>query len=190
MIHNYDHAFGEFWTYFKNSPYYKNTILILTADHSHYSAKPYVEAVNRDPEYQGIFVDRIPLIIHDPTHNLPSSYDANYATSIDFAPSLIHLLELPNSKNAFFGTSIFSSDRKTYDGLGLVSISDDNYIVDNEKIHWGDNSTSRREALRLADRLMRFFKKTEMDNKLWNAEWDEQDQDSAANEIYPTVFER
>lgn len=192
-IHNWDHAFGKFWSYFKSSPYYKNTVVILTSDHSHYTEKPFVEAVERDPDYQGLFVDKIPLIIYDPSHSLPPVYDANYATSIDFAPSLIHLLELPNSKNAFLGSSIFSSDRKVYDGIGLVSIGDDNYIVDDQRIHYAKNTNTRDQTLDLADRLMRFIKKTELDNRLWNPDWDEKgesERESAARETNPAIFER
>jgi arylsulfatase A-like enzyme len=38
------------------------------------------------------------MIIYDPTTALPDTFNANYASSIDLAPSLLHLLGIPNEK--------------------------------------------------------------------------------------------
>ncbi|RYZ83110.1 MAG: hypothetical protein EOP04_20620 [Proteobacteria bacterium] len=170
-IHNFDHSFGLFWDYFKKSELAQNTIVILTSDHSHYSEESYVAAMRGDADYQPLFVDKIPLIIYDPTRDLPSSFDANYSTSIDFAPSLIHLMGFPNTKNPFLGTSLFMENRKVYEGLGLVSIGEESFLVDEDMIHSPKESEKRTVALKLADKVMRFSKKCELENRLWNTKW-------------------
>lgn len=101
-LHNVDHAFGEFWKQFQNSPYRDNTIIIFTADHTHAYEKPYVELMKNDPTYKPVFTDTIPLIIYDPIHELPSRYDANDDTSLALAPTILHLLNYNNAKNAFW----------------------------------------------------------------------------------------
>ena len=53
-----------------------NTIVIVTADHAHVQEKPYVALVKNDPTYKPYFVDTVPLLIYDPTHDLPAEYDA------------------------------------------------------------------------------------------------------------------
>ncbi|WAX92990.1 hypothetical protein N7E70_014880 [Aminobacter sp. NyZ550] len=65
-----------------------------------------VKALQGD-DYQAYFVDRIPLIIHHSGLALPSTFDADYRTSVDFAPTLLHLLSLQDARNAFMGFSIF-----------------------------------------------------------------------------------
>mgnify|MGYP005671996979 CR=1 FL=1 len=105
-IHNADKAFGEFWDYYRNSEYTKNTILIVTSDHCSYHEKSHVKAFG-GKDYQRIFVDKIPLMIFDPEKNLPSHFDASSASSLDLAPSLVHYMGLENAPNSFLGTSIF-----------------------------------------------------------------------------------
>lgn len=113
-LYNVDQAFGKFWKQFQNSPYRDNTIIIFTADHTHAYEKPYVELMKNDPTYKPVFTDTIPLIIYDPIHELPSRYDANDDTSLALAPTILHLLNYNNVKNAFLGTSIFDNGNKMH----------------------------------------------------------------------------
>lgn len=113
-LYNLDQSFGEFWKQFLNSPYKDNTIVIFTADHTHVSEKPYVELMKDDATYKPVFTDTIPLIIYDPTHELPSRYDANDDTSLALAPTILHLLNYKNVQNAFLGTSIFDGAKKIH----------------------------------------------------------------------------
>ena len=113
-LYNVDHAFGKFWKQFQNSPYKDNTIIIFTADHTHAYEKPYVELMKNDPTYKPVFTDTIPLIIYDPFHEFPSRYDANDDTSLALAPTILHLLNYNNVKNAFLGTSIFDNENKMH----------------------------------------------------------------------------
>lgn len=104
-IHNYDTCFGEFWNWFKTSPYSSNTILILTADHSHFPEPPFCEVAGET--FQRVFVDEIPFYIHAPFMDLPKKFSSGgLLSSLDLAPTICHLLSI-NEPNYFMGKSIF-----------------------------------------------------------------------------------
>jgi phosphoglycerol transferase MdoB-like AlkP superfamily enzyme len=109
-IRNFDDAFGRFWAWFKASGLYRNTVVVFTADHAHFQGKDFVALVEEQADYQRLFVDRIPLIIYHPEMQLPASFDARYASSIDLAPSIAHLMRLENRPNPFIGRSIFERE--------------------------------------------------------------------------------
>lgn len=163
-IHTLDHAFGKFWEYYKNSKYRQNTIIIFTADHCHYQEKEFVKAFG-GPDYQRYFVDRIPFIIHDPFRNLPKTFDANYATSIDFTPSLVHYFGLQNQKNPFIGTSIFSGNRE---GIGIASYGEDYFLIDSIKIHRKNFSEFHKEKLAQVKIMIEITKFLEVEDRIWN----------------------
>jgi lipoteichoic acid synthase len=165
-IHNLDYAFGLFWEYFKKSPYYKNTIVIFTADHCHYPEKPFVKAF-KEKGYQKLFIDKIPLVIYDPTRNLPKRFDAKNATSIDFAPSLIHYLELGNRRNPFMGSSIYDKKRKSYDRFGVGSYGKNLFLIDDVKIHKFGFSSKYFSKMMILQRYIHESKKLEIENRLW-----------------------
>lgn len=106
-LHNVDAAFGRFWREFQASPYKDNTIVVVTADHAHVQEKPYVALVKDDPTYKPYFVDTVPLLIYDPAHELPAEYDADDATGLALAPTILHLLGKKYAENAFLGQSLF-----------------------------------------------------------------------------------
>ena len=165
-IHNFDHAFGIFWEYFKSSPYFSDTIIIFTADHCHYPEKPFVAAFKQDG-YQQLFIDQIPLIIYDPIRKLPPSYDAHYATSIDFAPSLLHYLSFPNHKNPFIGNSIFSSRNKNRYDRGVASFGESVYLIDNEQIHKYGYSEKYKGDLEILKKFIKYSQNVELAGQLW-----------------------
>jgi len=135
-IHSFDSAFGLFWQYIQKSPYAENTIIILTADHCHYPEKPFVMAFDAS-DYRGYFVDKIPYIIYDPTRILPKNYNVHNATSLDFAPSLIHYLDFGNVKNPFLGTSMYErhSNKYPHVGVSFTSEKKDFFMIDDRDIH-------------------------------------------------------
>ena len=107
-IHNLDYEIGEFLNYFYNSPYAKNTYLIITTDHCTYYEPAYKELFNNEPIY--CFIDKIPLLIYNPFKTLPKNIDTNFRSSLDFAPTLLNLLNRKNIQNSFLGHSLFDLD--------------------------------------------------------------------------------
>ena len=124
-LHNYDHAIGTFLDYFFASEYAKNTILVFTADHATYPDPAYRQAAGNDS--QPYFVDQIPLLIYDPFHRLPATYDANGRTSVDLAPTLLQLLGIRRADNSFLGTSLFEDNRRR---IGFAAIGNEFYATD------------------------------------------------------------
>lgn len=167
-IHSYDAAFGLFWKYFQASSYARNTIIVLTADHCHYPEKPFVDAFE-GPGYQPYFVDRIPLVIYDPTRELPETYEADYSTSIDFSPSLVHYLGMENSRNSFLGSSFFEKGENEYSGLGTAYFgSKQYYFIDNGTVYRLNFPEQHQEKLRSFRRFMSIVKRLELKNKIWD----------------------
>ena len=121
-FHTYDEVFGGFLENFKKSKLHENTILIFTADHSTFPDK---HAKNADNKMLNQFVDEIPLMIYyKGVERL--EINANYQTSIAFAPTILNLLKIKNQDNYFFGCSIFDGCQNNYFG----SIGDFYYKVD------------------------------------------------------------
>jgi lipoteichoic acid synthase len=125
-MHNFDTQLGKFLDYFQNSRFSDNTMLIITSDHATYPEPSVVKALQAD-DYKAYFVDRIPLIIYHKGMALPAAYDAGYRTSVDFAPTLLHLLSLQKVKNAFIGYSIFEAPPAFH--VPLAALGDDFYYI-------------------------------------------------------------
>jgi lipoteichoic acid synthase len=167
-IHNFDYAFGRFWNYFKQSPLAENTVLILTSDHAHYPEASYADAAKvYDANYKKVFVDRVPLVIYDPSRATPNVFDANYSTTIDFAPTLLHYLGLPNVSNSFVGRSLFERERKLKEGIGISSFGNDHYLIDASGVYGINNPKSRHEELGFIRRLVGATQKVEEEDRLW-----------------------
>lgn len=109
-LHNFDHELGLFMDWLQKSPFARNTLVILTSDHTHFPDKEYQEIMKKYPQlavnFQPYFTDKIPFIISN-THNLPSYYNAEGKTSLYFAATLMHILGHKNYRNAFLEGSIF-----------------------------------------------------------------------------------
>ncbi|MBF0345817.1 MAG: sulfatase-like hydrolase/transferase [Nitrospirae bacterium] len=103
LVFSLDEAFGDFWRYFKDSPYARNTIIILLADHAMYPGTEYHDSFY-GTDGIGTF-DEIPLIIYDPIHRLPQRLDIT-STQVDLPPSLLHMLDM-GVVNPFEGHTIF-----------------------------------------------------------------------------------
>ncbi len=125
---NFDQAFGNFWNYFKTSPYYDNTIVIVTSDHATFGSKDFAALVSDMPGYSRIFADKIPLMIYHP--DSPSGrFSARNASSINFAPTLMHTLNVNATKASFVGNSIFE-EGNTYPNPLVVSSGISYYKTD------------------------------------------------------------
>lgn len=176
-IHTLDMAFGQFWEYYQQSPYAKNTIIIFTADHCHYPEKPFVQAFQGD-DYQPFFVDKIPLIIHDPTRSLPKRYNALNATSINFTPSILHYLQMANERNPFIGRSIFEDERSQEVGLEVNSYGERLYLIAGDKIYEKGKSEQFPIIFQVINKYVKVTKYLEVNDRIW----DEKPTDSNSNE--------
>lgn len=129
-VHDFDQAFGRFLTYFLASPFSKNTILIFTSDHASFPEPAYRE-VMVEP-FKAYFVDRIPLIIYDPSHVLPAEYDVSGRTSVDFAPTLMQLLSVKTANNSFLGDTLFEPSEGAF---GFSAIGNDFFMSNNTGVY-------------------------------------------------------
>ena len=167
-VHNFDHAFGRFLDFFLSPPLAKNTVVVFTADHCHYTERTYTEVMR--PHFPGLSripVDTIPLIIYSPLHRLPDTFDADFQTSLDFTPSLIHLLGLPQRTNPFLGRSIFSSHAGDDRGLGIALIGTDLFFVDRSGIARRGRLREHARDFWKVQRFMRYLADLEERNRIW-----------------------
>ena len=166
-IHNFDHAFGQLWDYFRNSSFADNTIFIFTADHCHYHERSFIKAFGNS-DYQQLFVDRIPLIIHDPLRLLPPTYDAENSSSLDLAPTIAHYLGLENRANPFMGRSIFERGRKVYRDMSVAALGPGEiFLIDDTRIHSSNNSQQYRFTLDVLTNYIELVRQLELDDLIW-----------------------
>lgn len=105
-FHNLDHWLGDFISWFKTSPYYDNTLLVITSDHG---------VVIPTPEYRKSFHQKtersnfeIPLILYGKMVK-PQILDAKGTTSISLAPTLLDVLGIRKTEQYFLGCSLFET---------------------------------------------------------------------------------
>ncbi|WMJ75126.1 sulfatase-like hydrolase/transferase [Cytophagaceae bacterium ABcell3] len=95
-----DHALKEFFTIASQKPWFKNTVFVITADHTAQAEKDYYKS--------GLGMFSVPIFIYDPQQ------EENYSIyrtmqHIDIMPSVLSYLGFSTSGN-FFGNNIFNDD--------------------------------------------------------------------------------
>jgi len=167
-VHSFDDAFGRFLEFFLRSPLAENTVVVFTADHCHYPTKTYMEVTRPHfPDLPRIPVDTIPFIVYSPIHRLPDTFDAEFQTSLDFTPSLIHLLGLPQRSNPFLGRSIFSSHGRRDFEPGIALIGRDLFLVDRNGIARKGRLGEHARDFWKIQRVMRYLADLEEGNRIW-----------------------
>ncbi|MBI5025991.1 MAG: sulfatase-like hydrolase/transferase [Nitrospirae bacterium] len=111
-----DYAIGKFINDAGKEPWFKDTVIVIVADHCAGSAGKTSLPVNR---YE------IPLLIYSPSHFTPQRID-KLASQIDIAPTVLGLLNF-SYKTKFFGKDILKMQPEqeraligTYQKLGYV----------------------------------------------------------------------
>ncbi|CAA0082967.1 Lipoteichoic acid synthase 2 [Zhongshania aliphaticivorans] len=105
-----DYAFGKFWDAFRQSKLYKNTIVVVTADHGIWSFSDN-KALSLVEQNEQFF--RMPLMIYSP--NLTSPRHINQVSSqIDIPPTVLSLLGINEEESAFIGKDIFVDVEKPW----------------------------------------------------------------------------
>ncbi|MRT04142.1 LTA synthase family protein [Ewingella americana] len=120
-FYNYDFQLGEFIKWFKSSPYYDNTLLIITADHSSFPVPQFKSSFNTTTDF---FVDSIPLVMigANAKHLI---LDAKGNNSLSLAPTILQILNVNNAPNYFLGCSLF--DLKCSSPFSHLSVIGDSY---------------------------------------------------------------
>jgi phosphoglycerol transferase MdoB-like AlkP superfamily enzyme len=164
-FHNYDLEFGKFLDYFLSSSYAKNTILIFTADHATFPEPPF-RAVAGD-NYKPYFVDRIPLLIYDPFHQLPSSLDARGRTSLSLAPTIMQLLGVRSGLNSFVGHTLFSPKKLPF---GMVAMGQEFFATDEHGVYnESEIPASYRADFNKRKQVVELYYRLERENRIFKA---------------------
>ena len=95
-----DHALRRFFETAAKQPWYKNTLFVLTADHTNQSTHPKYQTA------QGSF--SVPIILFDPSGTLPTGIQPGIAQQIDIMPTLLSLVGYDKPYVAF-GQDLFST---------------------------------------------------------------------------------
>lgn len=100
-----DYALKRFFDSIKNKPWFKNTVFVVTADHtsSHATLPAFSNNVGRF---------KVPIFIYFPEHLKPTKIEKNIQ-QIDIFPSLMALLEFEKPFLAF-GKNIFDTKENDY----------------------------------------------------------------------------
>jgi phosphoglycerol transferase MdoB-like AlkP superfamily enzyme len=112
-----DFALRKFFKTAAKQPWYKNTLFILTADHTQESA---------NPDYQnelGRF--KVPLILFHPSKKLPQPKAGKITQQADIPATIADYLHIPTTKLLPFGNSVLDTST-----LGrAIYFTDENYVL-------------------------------------------------------------
>jgi uncharacterized sulfatase len=113
-----DHALKKFFETAEKMPWYKNTLFVITGDHT---ASP------RTTYSRLLEAYRVPLIIFHPGEELPKVNPDKIVQHVDIAPTILDFLGMPTDRMLPFGHSIFDS---AYDGLAYSQLNGNYWIAE------------------------------------------------------------
>ena len=170
-VHNLDRVFGKFWDYFRKSNHYQDTVVIVTSDHATYPSREYNELMYGSKFSTLAFAGEIPLLIYYPGAESGVSVDARQATSINFTPSILHLLGIEIERAPFVGKSIFLDENRF---PSVIAASDTRaWYRDKRGAFWYLKERNKEEiALRSEEAVAQFefisyLHGLEQSNRLW-----------------------
>ncbi|MCO4754855.1 MAG: sulfatase-like hydrolase/transferase [Bacteriovoracaceae bacterium] len=95
-----DHAIKMFFDENKDKAWFKNTLFVITGDHTQ---------ANADKRYGSVLGRfRVPLIFYHPTMNLNSQVSDKVTQHADILPSILDLLNISYTDKLYFGASVFN----------------------------------------------------------------------------------
>ncbi|MDD2562805.1 MAG: LTA synthase family protein [Salinivirgaceae bacterium] len=171
-----DRALRNFFTYAKKMRWYKNTLFVLTADHT---------AQSYTMDYSNIHGNyRIPILFFDPGNSKLKGIKDHVVQQTDIFPSVIDYLKL-NDSIVSYGSSVFSRDTGwaisylnnvyqlvtdsmllQFDGttmIGLYNLKNDKRLVNNLIADYQQDSIS---DLRFLKAIIQDFRYRLINNKL------------------------
>ncbi|MBO9667691.1 MAG: LTA synthase family protein, partial [Bdellovibrio sp.] len=100
-----DLALKEFFATAEKKPWFKDTLFIITADHT---------SLHYRPEYQNEVGDyRIPLFFYHPSFQFPKVDTSMVVQQIDVLPTVLDFLGIAPKEENFLGSSVFIPGDKT-----------------------------------------------------------------------------
>lgn len=128
-FHNLDVQVGRYIKYLKESGMDKNTIFVLTSDHASFPAPEFTSVIDTPNNY---FIDKIPLIIHwkGAPHQV---IDAEGKNSVNFAPTLLNILNIEKADNYFMGCSLL--DVTCHPVANMSAYGDSFFITDQHDVY-------------------------------------------------------
>jgi phosphoglycerol transferase MdoB-like AlkP superfamily enzyme len=94
-----DMALQKFFAAAKKQPWFKNTLFVVTADHT---SKHYLSEYKNEP---GNY--RVPLFFYHPTYKFPQVDRNMVAQQIDIVPSILDFLDIRHKGTNYLGSSVF-----------------------------------------------------------------------------------
>jgi phosphoglycerol transferase MdoB-like AlkP superfamily enzyme len=111
-----DHSLREFFASAKKTAWYKNTLFIITGDHTQ---------MNDAPEYKNVIGNfNVPLLIFHPKNKFHKMDTVKISQHTDIMPTVLDYLNFTNEKQLHFGKSVFENSP----GMAL-SYSDMSYRI-------------------------------------------------------------
>ena len=117
-----DKAVGDFIAFAKNQPWWKNTLVIISADHGHPLPKTPGQNFNAPSRF------KIPMLWLGGALETPGTINPNLGSQVDLAFTLLDLLDADNSSFEF-GTHLFNSNKNRFahyvfnEGFGTINNS-------------------------------------------------------------------
>ncbi len=122
MIRYTDYVLRDFFESIKNEPYYKNTLFVISADHTY-------DELSKNGTYLSKF--SIPILFFSPTDTILKKQIEFPIQQVDIMPSILDYLHVPDSFKSF-GTSIFDLQAPHFAfnyEQGLYQITEDNAML-------------------------------------------------------------
>ncbi len=132
----FDYALQKFFEVAEKTPWYKNTLFIITGDH-----------IGPTSAIPPRMIDgyRVPLVFFHPSRQLPKVNPNRITQHVDIVPSVLQFLGIATDRTLPFGHSIFDP---SYDGLAIGQKGGNYWIADkNYYLEYRFNGPSKLFAL-------------------------------------------
>lgn len=132
-FYSFDYYIKQLINEIDNNEAFRDTVLIITADHSTYPSNNYNDYL----ESKGInsvqfFADSIPFVMYY-KGIISDAYNVKGKNTLAFAPTILHLLGIKNGFNYFLGCSIFD-DKCESKFSNVTNIGNDFYYSSDSNI--------------------------------------------------------
>jgi lipoteichoic acid synthase len=133
-----DEAIEEFFNQLKQSGLYEDSIIIIYGDHygiSEYHNDAMEDFLDKEiTSYDSKQLQRVPLIIHIPGHEDDRVIET-VSGQIDLKPTVLNMLGIENNNDIYFGTDLFSNDRKPYLAFRNGDFITDQFMFTDDKCY-------------------------------------------------------